>query len=564
MKKSLLGIITTLLVTGCTTTALQQQVEQPLSPPVYQPGEFNHESLYDLLVAEIAGQHSQFELALEKYLKQARLTRDARVAERATRVAQYLRNPEALQEAASLWIKAAPEDPEPYQIAASILLHQKRYEDALPLMKQALAHDHARMLAVIRSQISTMSEPVVNGYLDMIAELLRKEPVRTDLLITQGLLLSQAEKRKAALEAFDRALLLEPRNPDAIAQKAELLRQMGRLNEALATVKPGLDVRVGGQQLQILYTQLLFQSGQLDAGERQVSKLLQENDKDTQLKFYFALLMLENGRLDGARPLFRELLEQNPSDTRPHFYLGIIAQEAGEIEAAIEHYTSVEDATTLYQAITRAAALLDTPEDRPALSQMIQDVRNVRPDLASELFALEAEWLNVHGFNDDSLAVLEEGLSRLPDDINLLYTRAMLVESQDMAQAEKDLRRILSIDPNSALALNALGYTLTLNTERYEEALVLISRALKIKPDDPAITDSMGWVLFKLERYDEAVTYLQRAYEAINDAEVTGHLIQALWAQGQHERARSLLEQHLSADPDNNHLQDAAQMLEAK
>lgn len=563
MKIRLYALIAALALSGCSLQTIKQQSAGNDSPPIYKQGEFNRESVYELLVAELAGQKGQFELAMANYLKQARLTRDPNIAERATRVAQYLRNVGAITEAAELWIATDPENPEPYQISASILLHQKRYDEALPLVDRALEYDRPRMLAVIRSQIPEMSADVSTGYLSLFDEMLANNPNQADLLVTQGLLHKQQGNVDTALAVFEKALKANRNNVDAVAQKAELQRLQGEFRKALMTIEPALKSQPDNQPLLILKTQLLFQSGQLKQGVKEAKRILKQNGQDYQLKFYLALLMLENNQTAEAKELFEELRAQNENDTRPHFYLGAIAQQDGKIEKAIAHFEKVDDPATTFQAISRIATLLDTPEDRERLSLIISDVRKTRPDLASQLFTLQAEWLNLHDFSDEALILLEEAIARFEDDVSLLYTRAMLLEATDFDRAEVDLRRILDIEPNSSLALNALGYTLTVHTKRYEEAYQLISRALEMRPDDPAIIDSMGWVLFKLQRYDEAVEYLLRAYEAIPDGEVASHLIQAYWAKGDKDKALALLKQGLNKSPDNSHLQEAAQAIGA-
>ncbi|WP_372831693.1 tetratricopeptide repeat protein [Pontibacterium sp.] len=563
MKIRLYALIAALALSGCSLQTIKQQSAGNDSPPIYKQGEFNRESVYELLVAELAGQKGQFELAMANYLKQARLTRDPNIAERATRVAQYLRNVGAITEAAELWIATDPENPEPYQISASILLHQKRYDEALPLVDRALEYDRPRMLAVIRSQIPEMSADVSTGYLSLFDEMLANNPNQADLLVTQGLLHKQQGNVDTALTVFEKALKANRNNVDAVAQKAELQRLQGEFRKALMTIEPALKSQPDNQPLLILKTQLLFQSGQLKQGVKEAKRILKQNGQDYQLKFYLALLMLENNQTAEAKELFEELRAQNENDTRPHFYLGAIAQQDGKIEKAIAHFEKVDDPATTFQAISRIATLLDTPEDRERLSLIISDVRKTRPDLASQLFTLQAEWLNLHDFSDEALILLEEAIARFEDDVSLLYTRAMLLEATDFDRAEVDLRRILDIEPNSSLALNALGYTLTVHTKRYEEAYQLISRALEMRPDDPAIIDSMGWVLFKLQRYDEAVEYLLRAYEAIPDGEVASHLIQAYWAKGDKDKALALLKQGLNKSPDNSHLQEAAQAIGA-
>jgi tetratricopeptide (TPR) repeat protein len=88
--------------------------------------------------------------------------------------------------------------------------------------------------------------------------------------------------------------------------------------------------------------------------------------------------------------------------------------------------------------------------------------------------------------------------------------------------------------------LNALGYTLTDMTDRHDEAYPLIHRALELEPDDPAILDSMGWVLFKLGRAEEALPYIERSWAQQRDAEIAAHLGEVLWSLERIDEARDI------------------------
>ena len=88
--------------------------------------------------------------------------------------------------------------------------------------------------------------------------------------------------------------------------------------------------------------------------------------------------------------------------------------------------------------------------------------------------------------------------------------------------------------------LNALGYLLTDQFDRHEEARGYIQKALAMNPDSPAIIDSMGWVLYKLGDYRGARDYLERAYRLEQDPEIAAHLVDVRWALGEHDQAREL------------------------
>jgi Flp pilus assembly protein TadD len=152
----------------------------------------------------------------------------------------------------------------------------------------------------------------------------------------------------------------------------------------------------------------------------------------------------------------------------------------------------------------------------------------------------------------DALDLYNKGLKENPDSTELLYSRALTYDHLNKpAEAESDLRDLLSNSPNNARAMNALGYMLTERGDRYEEARQLIVRALQISPNDPAVIDSMGWVEFKRGHAKDALPYLQKAFDLFPDPEIAAHLGEVLWSTGDKEGARAVWDTALKAAPDD-------------
>jgi len=163
-------------------------------------------------------------------------------------------------------------------------------------------------------------------------------------------------------------------------------------------------------------------------------------------------------------------------------------------------------------------------------------------ELAEQAWLVEAQILSENARIEDALVQLSEALTQLPGSVALLYARAMAAVNDDnLSLAEQDLRTIIQNDPENAMALNALGYTLSERTDRQREALRLIETALELAPENPAILDSMGWVLFKLGRAGEGLPYLRRAVEAEPHPEIVAHLVEVLWRLEQRDEARALV-----------------------
>lgn len=170
---------------------------------------------------------------------------------------------------------------------------------------------------------------------------------------------------------------------------------------------------------------------------------------------------------------------------------------------------------------------------------------------------------SLHQRADDAageLDAFERGLAAYPDDGALLYARGLAWERRDdVARAEADLRKILVAEPENVAALNALGYTLADRTTRYKEALALIDRARTADPDNPAIVDSYGWVLYRMGRTKEALVQLRRAWALVKDPEIAAHVGEVLWVSGKQDEARRYFDEARRLDPDNRALQRAVE-----
>jgi Flp pilus assembly protein TadD len=153
--------------------------------------------------------------------------------------------------------------------------------------------------------------------------------------------------------------------------------------------------------------------------------------------------------------------------------------------------------------------------------------------------------------------VLGEGLSRFPDVTELLYDQAMMADKiKDYEDMERLLKRLIELEPDNANAHNALGYSLADRGVRLNEARPLLEKAISLKPGDPFITDSLGWLAFREGQIDVARRLLQQAWDGRQDAEIGAHLGEVLWVQQERDRARAIWRESWQRDRDNTVLQE--------
>ena len=173
------------------------------------------------------------------------------------------------------------------------------------------------------------------------------------------------------------------------------------------------------------------------------------------------------------------------------------------------------------------------------------------------LILAEGEILRNAKMQQEAFDLYNEGLARLPGNIAILYARALTAEKIDRVDiALADLEKIISVDPNNAQALNALGYTMVDKTERIAEGLKLIEKAYQLQPDDAAILDSMGWANYRLGNHKQALEYLRQAFGKLKDAEIAAHLGEVLWVMGDHDEAKTVWNEALRETPSHKLLLD--------
>ena len=159
-------------------------------------------------------------------------------------------------------------------------------------------------------------------------------------------------------------------------------------------------------------------------------------------------------------------------------------------------------------------------------------------------------------------AVLSEANQRFVDDPDLLYEQSMMEEKlNNVAEMERLLRRVIALRPDHHHAHNALGFSLADRGLRLPEAKALIEHALQLAPGEPFITDSLGWVEYRMGNQAEAIKQLTRAYQSRPDPEIAAHLGEVLWVSGQRDEARRVLREGTRRDQANDVLRETVTRL---
>ncbi|WP_404368688.1 tetratricopeptide repeat protein [Marinobacter sp.] len=549
--------------TPVSTVKTAEPGELPESGAGY--GEFEPETLYLLLAAEIAAQRGRYDVTLVNYVEAAMQSRDSGVIERAMRIAQSLNADNAQRQLSELWLETDPDNLEAHRVAAIQQIKKNNLEAALQHMETILDLGGDADFDSLAAMAANLPPDDQQELLGLYQALEDRHPENLEIQYSIALLLKVTGKPGKALEQLNPLLAEHPDFQPGLVLKGDLLYETGEKQEALRHLLQNTRRYPDNRQMGTLYARMLIGEGEFQAAQDEFARLIERFPEVPGLKLSHALVALENGETGVAREDLTRLIEQGHHVNAAHYYLGRIAQEAGNIENAIEYYQKVEEGRHFLPALERLSALRVETGRVDEAREAVAELRKRNPDRAETFWLIEINLLLDADRREEALAAANEALESYPDNIRILYARAMLLDSLgQLDAAERDLRRIIKLQPDNAVALNALGYILTTRTDRLEEARDLIERALRIDPDNPAILDSMGWVLFQQGETDRAIDYLRRAYEAFPDPEVAAHLGEALWVDGQQEQARIIWRRAMEENPEDELIPETIERLQVE
>lgn len=539
-------------VSAVNASIAESKVPKRPRPSDYPVAPFPKDALYQLLVAEVAGYRGEYSTALEKYVDMALKTRDAGVAQRAAMLAVYLKRYEEALTTSKIWVEQEPDSIEARRYLSEQLLRIGDMEQAIVHMEAIKNLGGLANFESFAYSAANMDDKGREVLLEAMSRMLAEYPGDEQLMFSKAVLLEQSGQLEEALQLANQ-LLVSKKDINVIVLKVNALKDLLRTDEALVFLESTLEELADKRRLRLIYARMLFEAERLVDAEKQYEQVHQQAPNDSDILFALALISMEQGKDESAKGYLNQMIRFNRRANEAHYYLGSIADKNDKIPQAISEYKMVGPGREYLAAQVRIAALLADQGRLDDARAHLENQRANNPDRYNRLVMIEGQLLSERGHEAEFFELLEMVIQKQPENVELLYFRAMTGQSLGRLDVlEQDLLRVIEIDPGNADAMNALGYTLADQTDRHDEALVLIERALEIKPNEAAFIDSLGWVQYRLENYKDAVTNLRKALSLFDNDEVAAHLGEVLWVSGEQQEARNVWQKALDARPDSD------------
>ncbi|KAA3632959.1 MAG: tetratricopeptide repeat protein [Proteobacteria bacterium] len=567
-----------LLSAGCAVLGVPAVDPAPDSPPAQRsvtvqeesvpaPTELDPELVFDYLLADIAERRGDPKTSLEAATRVAERTGDPALILRAFRAALRGGDAAVALDMAALLDRAGFDAIRVGFARVQAFLVDDRVDDAqreiFNLLSDPPEGDRKTVFNHAGEVFAQQREPA--PYVAIMRELADAYPGDPHGYFAVAYVASRAQELDALGAAISRALELDPDWEQAAVVKFAYLVQVRDRRAASDFAEDFVARNPKALDLAQRLAQLLAAQGDFEAAHRYFERILRHQPENSEILMTTALVRMQMEKWASARRLLLRHLRLNPDSDETRMRLARVASERHRFDEAANWYGSVTDENLVFEAQLQVAEVLNDSSGGEAALDHLAGLTPASREEEVEIVLARERVLRSMSRIEDAFQLLDAAVQEIPDDGDLLYSRALLAaELGELERHEQDIRQVIAIDPDNAHAYNALGYTLADQTKRYDEALELISRALELAPEDPFILDSMGWVQYRLGRYDDAEEYLRRALAIRDDAEIAAHLGEVLWVKGGRAEAEKLWQRALTADPENRTLLDTLKRLQPR
>jgi tetratricopeptide (TPR) repeat protein len=548
------------------------------SAPAAAPSALNAELFYQLLVGELAARGSDPGAGFSLMLDAARKTNNPDLYQRAVQIALEGRAGESALQAARAWRQAQPTSRDANRYVLQLLLALNRVAESTDLLRTQIAltpapERNAAIALVPRLYARASDKRLAASVAEQaLGEALGRPETASSAWTAVGRMRLAAGDTAGALEAATRAQAAEPVSEGPALLALDLLAAGQAQAEAL--VRRYLE---GSPQpeVRMAYARTLLDAQRQSDARAQLTAVTQAKPDLAEAWLVQGVLQVQEGQLDNGEASLNRYLalaqaggasgERSRALAQAYLGLAQIAEKRGDLPQANAWLDRITNAQDLVATQNRRASILARQGRMDEARKLIRALPERSPVEARSKLLAETQLLRDHKQHQAAFDLLQEAARRQPPDAELMYEQATLADKLGRYdELERLLRAAIALKPDFHHAYNALGYSMAERNVNLPEAKTLILKALESAPGDPFITDSLGWVEFRLGNKAEAVRLLEQAYRGRPDAEIAAHLGEVLWSMGQRDRARAIWKEGLLLNRENETLQETLKRLRVK
>lgn len=420
------------------------------------------------------------------------------------------------KDTAAGWIKTIiaenPDDMSSYAFLANLYVSMNEFEKAEAIYLDVLnknPNDYENMLLLGALYARQKKFDEARDTLEKLVKLNPESFVGYHYLAK---IYMETEKFEKARSSFEKALELNW-SPFLAFEAALFMTKREHYDDALKLYQQIIAEDEANERVRAMAISLMLRLDRVDEAIVEMQELLPVAADTLKVELNLSRLLLDRKRYDEAIIHLENILDSDPLYNDAGVLIAVAYHDKGDVASSISSLEKIAPQAGDYENATIFLTRILTEEKKHGeaiklLEERISDgktrYKSFYPVLASVFLELQK--------TDEAAEVFQNAMTIYPDDKDLLLEYALFQDEQnDIEGALSTMAMILLISPDEPYALNYMGYTWAERNENLDKALDYIKKALELKPDDPFIHDSLGWVLFKLGRLDEALEELKKS-----------------------------------------------------
>jgi tetratricopeptide (TPR) repeat protein len=515
------------------------------------------EFIYRYLVGEIAGQRGDIGTSGAIFYDLARTERDARLAERAAKIAAYGNITNLAVPAIQLWAELDPDSTEAQQAMTEMLIATGKLDETRPYLSKLLSKEETRASGFLYLNTLLNRSPDKAAVLELVQFLAQPYPDSAEAQFAIAQAAWVANKDDIALAAINKAGTLHAGWDIAALLKGQILYRKSP-QAAIDYYYAFLKSHPQSNEVHINLAKLLVNQKQFEAAKKEYPLIIEQSKSSSpkntaDVTAVVGLLSYQSADYISAQNYFQQALAMDFKDAdQLYLYMGQTSEKLDQNEAAADWYKKIALGPRYLEAQLSLANLIARTQSADKAIEILDELADLNTEQQIIVIQSQASILVRAKRDQEAFDLLEKAVKNLPNTPELVYDYALAAERlKKFDLMESELRRAIAEKPDFAAAYNALGYSFADRNIKLNEAIKLIEKALELSPNDHYMLDSLGWAHFRKGNLDKAIQYLQEAYNINPDPEIAAHLGEALWHKGQHEQAKKIWNDALSIHPDN-------------
>lgn len=533
----LLGFCSVLMLSVATATK-----------PTPKSWQANSQAVYDLLVAQMRNADADFGGSVDALVKYAKSQKDDQLYIKAY---SALLRTQRYADAVKLvkhWQSNSQLKLEQHYVLALVL--NDEMDLAMSTISKSLENtdnieNNAHLLAYLRILVTHWYNPNV---LTVLSRLYEEYPENQLVVTTFVRQLRWRNEVDKAVAVLDKALFNDPKNIDLLQEKSDAYRYALQLEKAEQVWKNILKDYPNNREFQFAYARFLFDRYDFAAADKQLAAIRGKSELMLRVNLLRVMTKIQLGDYQSIDTVIDWRKLDEPEKNRLYYDIANFLLDAKQSQLAKQYFEKIDVVDETGQlALIKALKIgqIRYQESLEQGNQWFDDVADKFHLNQAELVQEKAEAMQAANRDKAAYQLLSDYLAANPNNEDIRYLRGLFAaEMHKEAIAAEDLGVIYAKSPDNTDVQNALGYTLLATADgdaaKLAAAGKLIQKALFSQPESPAIVDSMGWLHYQQQAYEQALPYLRFAYANYSDGEIIGHYIAALEKAGQHNLAKKL------------------------